>query len=86
MLESDLVEANNIIQGVTISVQVTAENFIVKQRGQKMIISGNKDSEEIIFELTPIELGEQIIEVEFFHECARVGYVIVTTNVKSQVV
>jgi formate dehydrogenase assembly factor FdhD len=65
-------------------IQLTAENFSAEQKRQRLIVPVNEKSEEIIFELTPTEVGEQMVEIEFFHKCSRVGYAIAKTNVKSQ--
>ncbi|MEM8722587.1 MAG: hypothetical protein AAGE84_25410 [Cyanobacteria bacterium P01_G01_bin.39] len=67
---------------VNLYVQITAENFRMQHKRKQLILPVDGDSEEVIFQLTPIELGEQMIEIEFFHDGSRVGYAIIKTHVK----
>ncbi len=68
---------------VKLNVNVTAPGFAVRPYQQQLTVSVKGDSNEVIFTLVPLELGEQTIEIEFFKRATRVGYVLVKTNVKS---
>ena len=46
-----------------------------------MNISVDGDSNEVIFSLFPVKKGTQVIEIEFFKEATRIGYVLVKTYV-----
>jgi CheY-like chemotaxis protein len=70
------------VEMAILDIQITAENFTLKKRKKQLEVPAHVCSETIMFDLVPIEIGEQIIEVEFFHECSRVGYAIVKSNVK----
>jgi hypothetical protein len=70
------------IEIIEIDVQITAQNFAKQEIRQVLTVPIDKDSDEITFTLFPRELGEQLIEIEFFYEASRIGYVIVQTNVK----
>lgn len=74
----------NKLQPAILDIHLTAENFDLEQKRQRLIVAVDEKPKEIIFELTPNKLGEQIVEIEFFHKCSRVGYVIAKTDVKSQ--
>ncbi|GAB1542299.1 hypothetical protein NUACC21_49730 [Scytonema sp. NUACC21] len=69
------------VEQAKLDVAVTAPGFKILQCYKQMILPVNGDSEEVTFMLLPAELGEQVIEIEFFHEGLRVGYVIVETRV-----
>ena len=69
------------VEQVTLYVHITASGFTMQQRHKPLILPVNGDSEEIIFKLVPVDLGEQVVEIEFFHQGSRVGYVLVKTNV-----
>lgn len=71
------------IKETTIIVNITAPEFAIQEYRKLLVMKVDEDSEEITFTLVPLELGEQVIEIEFFHESVRVGYVLVTTKVKS---
>ena len=71
------------VKEVTLYVHITASGFTMQQRHKPLILPVNGDSEEIIFKLVPVDLGEQVVEIEFFHQGSRVGYVLVKTNVKN---
>lgn len=67
---------------VILDVHVTAPSFAVHQPHKTMIVPIDGDSEEVSFTLVPLEIGEQIVEIEFFHNGTRIGYVLVKTNVR----
>lgn len=70
------------VEQVTLDVHITAPGFAVQQWHKPLVLPVSGDSEEVVFTLVPLELGEQVVEIEFFHEASRVGYALVTTNVK----
>jgi CheY-like chemotaxis protein len=75
--------ADDEVEMSQLDIYITAENFIIKQKRKSLVLPKNDNSKKLIFELVPIELGEQILEIEFFYECSRVGYAIVKTIVKA---
>lgn len=71
---------------IEIVVMISAESFeIIDKRWQKMEIPFSNDSETITFTLIGQELGQQLVEVEFFHGTDRVGYVVIETQVVEDV-
>ena len=70
---------------IKLNVHITAPSFFMPQKYKSLLLPVNGDSEEIIFKLVPVDLGRQVVEIEFFHECIRVGYALVETNVKDSV-
>ncbi len=70
-----------------LNVNITAgKGFAISpQHSQEMNISVDGDSNEVIFSLFPVQEGTQIIEIEFFKEATRIGYVIVETYVHSYI-
>jgi SOS-response transcriptional repressor LexA len=62
-------------------VFVSADSFEIDRRWQKLSVPFGQDSEKVEFELVGQKLGTQIIEIEFFHGTARVGYIVVETRV-----
>lgn len=72
------------VKNIKIEINVTAPAFAMQERRKLMSMSVSKDSEEITFTLIPLELGEQVIEVEFFYESLRVGYILVKTRVRER--
>lgn len=85
VLQKVSIPTDSEVGTVQVDLQITAENFNIKQRRKQLKVTKNIDSEEVVFQLVPIKLGEQMIEIEFFHEYSRVGYTIVKTNVTSKV-
>lgn len=73
-------------QRVDLLVSISAESFEADKWWQALSVPFEQDSEKIEFELVGQELGAHIIEVEFFHGSARVGYVVVETQVVEQVI
>jgi len=72
------------VKNINLEINVTAPTFAMQERRKVMSMSLNKDSEEVTLTLIPLELGEQVIEVEFFYESIRVGYVLVKTHVSAE--
>jgi CHAT domain-containing protein len=72
---------NPEVKQATLDVQVTAPGFAIQKSRRTLVLPLNGDSEEITFTLVPLEEGEQIVEIEFFHRSSRVGYVLVKTRV-----
>jgi len=68
-------------QKVALNVMVSAPTFTVDKSGRVLIVPFEADSEILKFELRGRELGQQIVEVEFFHGSNRVGYVVIETEV-----
>lgn len=66
-------------------MHITAPSFSTSHKYKSLLLPVNRDSEEIVFKLVPVDLGNQMVEIEFFHECIRVGYVLVETNVQDSV-
>lgn len=66
---------------VELTVVVSADNFEIDRRWQKILVPFDEDSEKIVFELIGQELGPQIVEIEFYQGTARVGYVVAETRV-----
>ncbi len=65
-----------------VDVEITAPSFKTQKQREQLIFSPGENSNEISFTLIPIEKGEQVIEVEFFLEASRVGYVIIQSEVR----
>jgi CHAT domain len=72
------------VKKINVEINVTAPTFAMQERRKGMSMLLNNDSEEVTFTLIPVELGEQVIEVEFFYESVRVGYVLVKTHVSAE--
>lgn len=68
---------------VILDVHVTAPSFAVHQPHKTMTVPIGGDSEQVSFTLVPLEIGEQVVEIEFFHNGTRIGYVLVKTNVRT---
>lgn len=68
-------------QRVELIVVVSADSFEIGRRWRKLSVLFGKDSERIEFELIGQKLGPQIVEIEFFHGAARIGYVVAETQV-----
>lgn len=68
-------------QQVELIVSISAENFEIDKQWQRLKVPFDQDSEKIEFSLIGQKLGQQIIEVELFHGSARVGYVVVETQI-----
>lgn len=66
---------------IIFDAHVTAPGFAIEQKSKSMKVPVDADSEELIFSLYPAERGEKAIEIEFFCNSLRVGYVIVKTYV-----
>jgi hypothetical protein len=66
---------------VTLDVHVSAPGFAIHKPRQPMTAPVDGDSEELTFALFPVEVGEQVIEIEFFQGAVRVGYALVRTQV-----
>ena len=67
---------------INIDIHVTASGFVIDRTHQRMSIPDAADSEEVVFELIPVAVGDQMIEVEFIQRGSRIGYALVTTSVK----
>ena len=68
----------------TLDVRVTAPAFAAQSWHQPMTVPRAADSQEIVFSLFPTEKGEQSVEVEFYQEATRVGYLVVSTVVRAE--
>lgn len=66
---------------ILLSVLVLSEGFSIDNPIKHMNVPLLEDSEELIFEATPIKLGRQIIEVEFYKGADRIGYVTLKAQV-----
>lgn len=62
-------------------ITVSARGFSVTPTHGTMNVPFDSDSELLTFGLTSLEPGDQLIEVRFFHQTARVGYVGLQTTV-----
>lgn len=82
VLKKMIVLVHGSVEQVTLDVHITAPGFALQQWHKPLVLPVSGDSEEIVFTLVPLELGEQVVEIEFFHEASRVGYVLVTTDVE----
>ena len=69
---------------VKLNVKVTAPAFAIKPYQQQLTVPVKGNSNEVTFTLFPLETGKQVIEIEFFQEATRVGYVLVPTKVRSR--
>ena len=74
------------VKKITLDINVTAPQFAIQERKKRMLMSVDEDSEEVRFTLVPLELGDQVIEVEFFYESLRVGYLLVKTRVTERLI
>ena len=70
---------------IKLNVHITAPGFFISHKFKSLFLPVNGDSEEVIFKLVAVDLGRQVVEIEFFHECTRVGYALVETQVKDSV-
>lgn len=68
-------------QVVNLIVMVSADNFQVDSRWRTLVVPLETDSEVVQFVLTAVRPGSRLIEIEFFHSTARIGYVVVNTEV-----
>ncbi|MDB9394690.1 hypothetical protein [Microcystis aeruginosa] len=75
------VESNT--KQVKLNVKVTAPGFAIRPSQQQLTVLVKGDSNEVTFTLFPLETGKQVIEIEFFQEATRVGYLLVPTKVRS---
>ena len=78
-LEASPVEAQK--EQIKILVCIMSDGFRTDQRWGELTLPLHGNSQKIAFELTGIKLGQQIVEVEFYHQASRCGYVIVGTTV-----
>ena len=70
------------VRDVDLIVFLSADNFEIDRQWRKLRVPlGRTSSEKIEFSLTGQKLGTQVIEVELFHRAARIGYVVVETEV-----
>ena len=81
--EKILLTVGRSTKHVKLNVKVTAPAFAIRPYQQKLTVPVKGDSNEVIFTLVPLERGEQVIEIEFFQEATRVGYLLVPTKVRS---
>lgn len=70
-----------MMQEINLSVFVTAPAFSIDRQFAPLTIPYNCDSEPVFFGLTPIKIGPQLIEIEIYQECERIGYYTVKTEV-----
>lgn len=68
-------------QVVTLIVTVSAKGFLVDPSWQTLFVPFGSDTEPLTFILTGKKLGEQLIEIRFFHRANRVGYIAIKTEV-----
>jgi hypothetical protein len=68
-------------QQAELIVFVSADSFGIDRRWQNLSMPFGRDSKKIEFNLIGQKLGLQIAEIELFHGTARVGYVVVETQV-----
>ena len=83
VLEKILLTVGRSTKQVELNVKVTAPAFAIRPYQQQLTVLVKGDSNEVIFTLVPLERGEQVIEIEFFQEATRVGYLLVPTKVRS---
>jgi hypothetical protein len=83
VLEKILLTVGLNTKQVKLSVKVTAPAFAIRPYQRQLTVPVMGDSNEVIFTLVPLERGEQVIEIEFFQEATRVGYLLVPTKVRS---
>jgi hypothetical protein len=67
----------------TLAVHVTAPAFKVTPPLTMMRVPVDQDSDVAVFEMTPIEVGKQVIEIEMFFRAERVGYFTFASEVVS---
>ena len=80
-LKKVAIQVEHGVKFVTMDVHVTAPTFAIQQAQKRITLPIDDDSEEVVFTLTPSEAGEQAVEIEFFYNSSRVGYVIVKASV-----
>jgi hypothetical protein len=66
-----------------LSIHVTAPAFEMSSHTAKMRVPIDGDSDLVTFEMIPLEAGPQMIEVEMFYNCERVGYFTFESEVRS---
>jgi len=66
---------------LVLDVHVTSPGFEKYRSSQIMKVPVNADSDELIFQLTPIVIGFHSLEIEFFFKSSRVGYIILKTKI-----
>lgn len=64
-----------------LTVRVSSAAFIVDTPSRSLLLPFDSDSETIHFNLTARHIGVQSIDVQFFHNTARVGYVVIETEI-----
>jgi hypothetical protein len=69
------------IEEVILNVNITASGFALAPYQQPLTMPIGGDSNQIIFTLFPLEIGDRVIEVEFFQAATRVGYLLLKTYV-----
>ncbi|MCP4405926.1 MAG: response regulator [bacterium] len=81
VLQKMTIDVEKPAEPILLDVHVTAPTFAIQPRRQSLRVQIDRDSEMATFLLFPLELGKQTLEIEFFHQSLRVGYLLVTTTV-----
>lgn len=64
-----------------VRIFVTALSFSIDRHFATLTIPIDRDSESVSFKLTPHSIGTQIVEIEIYPDCERIGYYTVKTEV-----
>src|SRR5262249_10064360 len=66
-----------------LTIYITAQAFKIKPTLATMRVPVDQDSEIVVFEMTPVEVGRHVIEIEMFFRAERVGYFTIESEVVS---
>lgn len=66
---------------IRLLVHITAPAFDTPLWIASMNVPSDKDSDAILYQMTPKQMGIQHIEIEMFLGCDRVGYMVVSPHV-----
>jgi hypothetical protein len=81
ILQELFLTARKDIKEISVDVVVTAPGFALQQPHKPMLVPVEGDSKEICFYLYAVEIGEQIVELEFFQDSTRIGHIMLKTTV-----
>lgn len=72
---------NSETREICLEINISAKGFALRDWHKQLRFLVSEDSEIAVFDLVALDTGKHAIEIEFFFEAARVGYVIVETEV-----
>lgn len=57
-----------------VSIEITTSNFKIDETRKQMRVPIDEGSEIVCFNMTALQVGKQVVEVEFFWNAMRIGY------------